>query len=147
MGVTVRQVPVTVSRPLRNRVLRPHRLDDVPAYDADPGAIHLAAFLDDAVVGCATIFPSPSTDDPSAWQLRGMAVDPARQGEGIGRAVVAAAIAVARGAGARQLWANARVSALAFYEATGWQPRGEVFVHGDSGLPHKVITLALTDVP
>lgn len=144
MTIVVRRTEAAAIRPLRNRVLRPHRLDDVPAYDADPAAIHLAALDGDQVVGCATVFPSPIEEAPLAWQLRGMAVDPQRQGEGVGRLVVDAAVQVAREAGAPLLWANGRVSALGFYRRTQWQAVGEEFVHGDSGLPHRRILLRLT---
>jgi hypothetical protein len=41
------------------------------------------------------------------------------------------------------LWANARVSALGFYERLGFEIVGEEYVYGPLELPHKIIRLAL----
>ena len=68
-----------------------------------------------------------------------MAVDPSRQGEGIGRAVLDAGLARLAAAGVPLLWANARDGALGFYEALGFRAVGDSFVDADSGLPHTVV--------
>lgn len=145
MTVTIRRVEASDVRPLRNQVLRPNQLSEVPEYDGDPTAVHLAAYELDTVVGCATVFPDPYPGVPSAWRLRGMAVDPERQGSGVGRAVLDAAVAVARDTGVPLLWANGRETALGFYERLGWRAVGDTFVHGPAQLPHKVILLPLDD--
>jgi GNAT superfamily N-acetyltransferase len=72
-----------------------------------------------------------------------MAVDPSRQGTGIGGQVLAAAVASAAEAGAPLLWANGRTAALRFYQRHGWLVAGEEFVAGDTGLPHFPIILPL----
>jgi GNAT superfamily N-acetyltransferase len=138
MSLVARPATAATVRPLRNRVLRPTK-QDTPAYDADPTAVHLAAIDGDVVVGCATVFPDPYDGEPAAWHLRGMAVDPARQGEGIGTVLLEAAAAVALAAGAPLLWAEGRVSALGFYQRLGWRVVGVEFIHPDSGLAHQRI--------
>jgi GNAT superfamily N-acetyltransferase len=80
---------------------------------------------------------------PTAWRLRGMAVDPQRQGGGVGAQVLAVAVAAARGAGAPLLWANGRSAALGFYRRHGWRIAGEEFNASDTGLPHFPIVLDL----
>jgi GNAT superfamily N-acetyltransferase len=75
-----------------------------------------------------------------------MAVDPGRQGTGIGAAVLAAAVAAARAAGAPMIWANARSTALGFYRRYGWQVAGEEFVTSDTGLRHYPMLLELADL-
>ena len=113
--------------------------------------MHIGAWDDDLLVGCATVFPdawlpdgeSPEPREPHAWRLRGMAVDPSRQGAGIGRLVLVAALDAAAAAGAPMMWANARSSALGFYESQGWTVVGEEFITADTGIPHKKIVRRL----
>lgn len=143
-SLVVRRARVDEIFPLRHAVLRPGRPVTYSVYGEDDGAVHVGAWDDDELVGCATVFPDPWAGPPAvpdAWRLRGMAVDPSRQGQGIGGLVLAEAVSAAREAGAPMLWANARTAALRFYERHGWQPVGEEFVTEDTGLPHVAIVL------
>ena len=124
-------------------VLRPGFAVEPSAYDEQPETRHVAAYVDGAVVGCASVFPSPFQDEPLAWQLRGMAVSDGLQGSGVGAKVLLGAIDIVRDAGAPVLWANARVTALGFYERLGFAVVGEEYRHGPLQLPHKIITLGL----
>jgi GNAT superfamily N-acetyltransferase len=124
-------------------VLRPSAPLVPSAYDADPATVHIGAFVDGVAVGCASVFPAAYDDEPAAWRLRGMAVSPDYQGKGVGRQVLEAAIAVAAAAGAPLIWANARTSALGFYQLLGWRPVGEEFTYGPAGLPHYVMVRQL----
>jgi GNAT superfamily N-acetyltransferase len=143
MTLVIRRAAVEDIFPLRHAVLRPGRPVSYSVYSEDEGAVHVGAWDDDMLVGCATVFPAPwaGSDDaapePRAWRLRGMAVDPSRQGTGVGRLVLAEGVAAAREAGAPLLWANARTTAIPFYERLGWRVVGAEFLAGDSGLPHK----------
>src|SRR5580698_8562423 len=112
-----------------------------PDWHEVPGIHHFGAYDGDELVGCATVFPSAYDGEPDAWQLRGMAVVPDRQGQGIGAIVLAEAIETVRASGASLLWANARVTALRFYERLGFDVVGEVYDYGPAGLPHKKIEL------
>jgi GNAT superfamily N-acetyltransferase len=85
---------------------------------------------EEVVVGVATFVPG----DGGWWQLRGMAVEPRHQGTGVGRCLLAEAEGELRAAGGTGLWANARDTAIGFYERAGW-----VVVGGGYevvGLPH-----------
>ena len=141
--LVVRRARVDEIFPLRHAVLRPGRPVTYSVYSEDAGAVHIGAWDDGELVGCATVFPDPWPEEPQAWRLRGMAVDPSRQGTGIGGLVLAAAVAAAREAGAPLLWANARTAALRFYRRHGWDVAGEEFVAADTGLPHFPIVLEL----
>jgi GNAT superfamily N-acetyltransferase len=105
-------------------------------FDVDdlPGTFHLAAVLEgkgeEVVVGVATFVPG----DGGWWQLRGMAVEPRHQGTGVGRMLLTDAEAVLREMGAAGLWANARDSAIGFYEREGWVVVGAGYEV--VGLPH-----------
>jgi GNAT superfamily N-acetyltransferase len=152
MTLVVRRARVEETFPLRQAVLRPGRPATASVYAEDPSAVHVGAWEGDKLVGCATFFPDPwagGPDDPpepAAWRLRGMAVDPSRQRGGVGRRVLAAGVEAAHAAGAPLLWANARTTALPFYESQGWQVAGPEFITADTGLPHKPILLKLSKV-
>jgi GNAT superfamily N-acetyltransferase len=143
--MTIRVGPATSAetRELRHAVLRPGQPLGVLDSPDEASSLNVAAWDGDRIVGCVRIFPKPFGGQAGAWQLRSMAVDPSYQGRGVGRAVLDAVVAIARDRGATMLWANARTAALGFYERAGWVAQGEEFIHGDSGLPHYVITLQL----
>jgi predicted GNAT family N-acyltransferase len=70
-----------------------------------------------------------------------MAVEPARQGEGLGGLLLVAAIERLRHDGVRTLWANARLPALPFYERHGFTAVGEPF--DEIGIPHVLVVREL----
>lgn len=129
MVVTVVEVPVEATHDLRARVLRDGTHDDVVfPGDDDPATFHLAAVEGDGrIVGVGSFYR-----EPPGWKLRGMAVDPSRQGSGAGRAILEHARERLTGG---HLWANVRVGAVGFYERLGWRVDPEVFdtPHG----PHR----------
>ena len=136
----VERVDPAVTRPLRQRVLRP-----LGTLGADPAdAVAYAARSEQGqVVGCAVVraeppvVPLPGADGP-AWRLRGMAVDPELQGRGVGRPVLDAVVAHVAAAGGGLLWCNARTPAQSFYARAGFAAVGEVWDEGDIG-PHVVM--------
>lgn len=149
MSLVVRRAALEEIVPLRHAVLRPGKPISAATWERDDEAVHIGAWQDDALVGCATVFADgwDGADgypaEPAAWRLRGMAVDLSRQGGGIGRAVLAAAIQATRDAGASLIWANARMTAMAFYESAGFVALGEEYLTADTRLPHKKIVLPL----
>jgi GNAT superfamily N-acetyltransferase len=150
MTLEVRRARADEIFPLRHAVLRPGRPVSASVYGEDESAVHIGAWDDGLLVGCASVFPEQwagSADrpaEPTAWRLRGMAVDPSRHRTGVGREVLAAVVQAAREAGVPMLWANGRTSALSFYEANGWLVVGEEFIPADSGIPHKPIVLIMS---
>lgn len=142
-GLVVREGELAELLPLRRAVLRPGQEVRASEYDRSPGIRHVVAVDGTEVVGCASIYPSPYEGEPAAWQLRGMAVAPGLQGTGIGARVLLLAIDIARAAGGSLLWANARVTALGFYERLGFEAIGAEYLHGPLELPHKLVRLAL----
>src|SRR5277367_1148359 len=86
---------------------------------------------DSPIIGIATILRRDWQRQP-AWQLRGMAIHPDHQRQGIGQLLLAAVEDHARAdatstAGAAQLWCNARVPAIGFYTTCGWTVVSPVF--------------------
>ncbi len=104
---------------------------------------HLAAVLNDEVIGACSVgpapWPRPDLAEPPApqWQLRSMAVAPEHRG-GVGSAVLTAAVDLAAGQGAGCLWASARVRALGLYLRGGWQLVGPEWDKPGVG-PHRYV--------
>lgn len=140
----VRPISAAETRPLRQQVLRPHQRADDLVFGGDdhPDALHAGAFHRGTLIGIASVAPAPfpGTEADGAWQLRGMAVLPGAQGQGVGRALIEACVAHVRTHGANLLWCNGRTPALGFYQGLGFEAVGEEFVVPHSG-PHFVLTL------
>lgn len=133
-AVTVRPIDATMTHPLRHRVLRPHQGLDEMAYPGDtvPGALHFGAFdASGDLIGIASLAPErlPEGIEPVAgadgdaarvWRLRGMAVDPERQSNGIGGLLVTSAIEHGATLGRGAIWCNARIPAERFYLRLGF---------------------------
>ncbi|HEV2427500.1 MAG TPA: GNAT family N-acetyltransferase [Acidimicrobiales bacterium] len=143
-GFVVEAVAPERLHDLRRRVLR---RDDPAARvaeprDDEPTALHLAGVLDGEVVVCASFYLAPYPIDPGRvdYQLRFMATDEGQRGRGLGAVVLAAGEAEVVARGARRVWANARDTALGFYERTGWRVVPDsALVSEETGLPHHVI--------
>ncbi|RDV37131.1 GNAT family N-acetyltransferase [Bradymonadaceae bacterium TMQ3] len=112
--------------PLRTRVLRPHLAPGRLAHfegDDHPHTRHFAAWRGEEVVGVLSLFQNPMPGNtPPAWQLRGMAVAPEVQGQGVGGRLLEHALT--RQALADPtitwVWCNARQRAVPFYERHGF---------------------------
>jgi len=133
-------VPAAATSELRRAVLRPQWEPGrrMPGDD-DPAALHLALQDGADVVGACVLLPRAyplHPERPGAWQLRGMAVHPARQRQGIGGRLVIGALEVLRAHGARLVWCDARISAVPFYRQHGFATEGPEFHHEETGIPH-----------
>ncbi|MFI5035557.1 MAG: GNAT family N-acetyltransferase [Acidimicrobiales bacterium] len=142
-GLSVEEVDPRRLHDLRRRVLRggdPAAAVDEPR-DTEATTLHLAGVLDGVVVVCASFYATPHAPEPApAYQLRFMAADPAVRGRGFGARVLDEAERRLAARGVVRLWANARDSALGFYQSVGWTVvAGTHFVSVETGLPHTVI--------
>ena len=127
--VTVRPVPAEETRPLRQRILRPHRTIDELAAEEDPAATWFAAIAEDSVVGTVSVAPEPSPDEEATnpFRLRAMATSTEFRSRGLGRVLVEAALAEATASGADMMWCSARVPAVGFYAAAGFRETSEIY--------------------
>jgi N-acetylglutamate synthase-like GNAT family acetyltransferase len=85
------------------------------------------------VVGIVCLYPD--YPEKGVGKLMQMAVDPQRQREGVGRALVVALERRAFGTlGLRELFCHSRFDAVGFYEALGWVIDGAEFM--EAGVRH-----------
>jgi thiamine transport system ATP-binding protein len=137
-------VPVTAAEThdLRRRVLRtgtPSRRVEF-AGDDDPATLHLG--VRDAtgrLVAISTWGQRPFPGGPKegrAVQLRGMAVEPAEQGRGLGALLLEEGVERAFADGAELVWANARDHALSFYARHGFEVVGDGYLDETTAIPH-----------
>ena len=139
-------VPVERILSLRHRVLR----DGLPPESArfpgdhDSDTLHFAAYETNRgwpkgePIGCLSLVLSEYADVP-AWQLRGMAIEPALQGKGTGKTLLRYALTHVQEcvfySDVNRLWCNARTTAVRFYESEGWRVDSDVFDIPTAG-PH-----------
>ena len=108
--------------------------------DDDATTIHIGGFIDDDLLAVASVYKQnkPSISEGIGYQLRGMASAKAARGKGLGRMVLNEAEHAAKTVGADYLWANARISALGFYQKAGYEVIGAEFMIQGVGL-HRII--------
>ncbi len=141
-GRRVVELTAEATHDLRRRVLRTGTpsTDVVFADDDAPTTVHLGLVDEQGtVIAISSWAWRPFPADPSggrAVQLRGMAVDPARQRSGAGAILLDAGVERARADGAEQVWANARDSALGFYAAHGFEIVGAGYLDHTTAIPH-----------
>jgi predicted GNAT family N-acyltransferase len=64
-------------------------------------------------------------------KLERMAVERRLRGSGVGRRLLAEAEEIARARGAARMVLHAQTAARGFYESTGYEPEGDVFLEAD----------------
>lgn len=142
----LRRITAEETRPLRQRVLRPHQPPEAMVYPGDdhPDTLHLGAYMGEQQVGVASLYREapPGEVDPAAWRLRGMAVAPELQGAGFGRALLERCVEHATEQGGTRVWCNARTSAARFYTVMGFAVVGDEFELPGIG-PHHVMVRSL----
>ena len=143
--LVVTEATVDEILPVRARVLRVGTPSTDPrlAEDDLPGAFHLAGRRGGELVACVSFCPQDSPLRPGrvGWRFRAMAVDTVLQGTGLGRVILTDGIERARAAGAEVIWANARDSAIGFYESMGMVVEGDGWIDAATAMPHHVVLL------
>ena len=121
----------------------------IPHWVPSTGLESVLGAVDGAgrIVAISSFYLTPYPPRPQAQpsvELAFMAVDPALQGRGIGSAVMAEAIRRLKATDSVILWANARDSALRFYERCGFTTApGSGYTPPETGRPHSLIELDL----
>ncbi|WP_251359804.1 GNAT family N-acetyltransferase [Kangiella sp. TOML190] len=130
-NLDIQTVSVDKVYPLRSKVLRPNLPIESCYYPEDnhQGAFHLAAYLEQELVGIASFYPEKhqTLSAENQHRLRGMAVEPEFQAQGVGQKLLASSFDICQQAGSDLLWCNARVKAVKFYKKQGFQQFGNAF--------------------
>ena len=106
---------------------------------------HLLAVVDGVPVGAARWRAAPAGSpgaapaEPASAKLERFAVVPEARGQGVGRLLVARALADARAAGFGRFVLHAQTYVAGLYAGFGFRPQGPTFV--EDGLEHVKMTL------
>ena len=103
--------------------------------DQDSASQHVLAFADGVPVGTGRLLPD--------GHIGRMAVLKPWRGQGVGRALLTALLAMARQAGFIEAVLHAQTHALNFYKKQGFLESGPEFM--EAGIPHCVMRLKLQD--
>jgi GNAT superfamily N-acetyltransferase len=133
--LTVREIPVADTRPLRQQILRPHQTLEELAGHEPAEATAVGAFLHGQLVSVGFVAPEGGA---GSWRIRGMATVPEARGRGAGTAVLDALVTHARERGATRVWCNARTPARSLYERAGFVVASDEFEVPQIG-PHFVM--------
>jgi GNAT superfamily N-acetyltransferase len=130
---------------LRVTILRPGQTSLHFPHENVPATLHFGAFLEapasERNIACVTYLASTWENKP-AFQLRGMAVDPAFRNAGVGGKLIDFAESTFAPNGPRILWCNARNRAIPFYTRHGYKVASEEFDVPGIG-PHRVLVKQL----
>lgn len=127
----IKRITATDAYAVRHPVLREGKPLDSCRFDGDDldTTFHLGYFIDHELAGVVTLLEKPHLEIPSnhPFQLRGMAVLQKFQKKGIGYALVQKAEEIIQQKNGTQIWMNARIIAIGFYEGLGYQKFGPAF--------------------
>jgi GNAT superfamily N-acetyltransferase len=153
MTIEIREISAAETRPVRQRVLRPHQRPEELVYpgDDDADTFHLGAMNGEGeLLAILSMYrhaqpPLATDDEPLAWRIRGMASVPEARGTGLGRVLVERARdrvwAGTPQTGCDPIWCNARENAFGFYRKLGFEIVGGIFEIEGIG-PHAVMVLS-----
>jgi N-acetylglutamate synthase-like GNAT family acetyltransferase len=91
---------------------------------------HIAALLEDAVVGCLVLMPLPD----KTIKMRQVAVLSDKQRSGIGKSLILWTEDFSRSLGFSRIILHSRETAVGFYEKLGYKKTGQPFI--EVTLPH-----------
>ncbi len=126
----IKEINSSETLKLRNSILRPDLSLGECNYlgDEDSTTHHFGCLINGELVGIVSIYQrGNSAIVGNGYQIRAMANVESVRGKGVGIKLLHAAEKVARDAGANYIWANARVSAVGFYEKAGYKIVGSEF--------------------
>lgn len=116
---------------------------DDPWHEETPEAVWAVAVAGERLLGSALLLGKPGEDR----QLRQVAVEPATQGLGVGRALVESLERRAADEGSHRVFLYARESAFGFYERLGYEFESDVFRSQLTGIPHRTMAKRLGPPP
>lgn len=136
----IRLIQSAETHALRQQVLRPTQpLNEMEwPGDDDPASFHLGLDDGEALVAIASFLAEQNALVPGGtpFRLRGMAVHPGHQGQGLGRKLLHRGMGHLHAKAADVLWCNARNKAKDFYTKAGFTVCGAPFSIAGIGVHH-----------
>ncbi len=128
----VKSISPEETKPLRHKVLWPHiPLQENCVIDIDhrEDAIHLGTYLDEKLIAIGSFFSmsSPKIKFQNQYRLRAMASDPEFRGRHAAQLLVIHGIEILRSQDIEVLWCDARLTAVPFYAAIGFQKIEDIY--------------------
>jgi predicted GNAT family N-acyltransferase len=111
---------------LRHRVMSPNRPFDSIKLPKDGDGLHFGLFQDDKLISVISLFV-----DNKIAQFRKFATEISEQGKGYGSILLKHIIEESTKQKVENLWCNARVSALGFYQKFGFEAISETWMDNE----------------
>jgi ribosomal protein S18 acetylase RimI-like enzyme len=136
---SIQKITATETYPVRHIVLRAGKPIESCQFDRDElvSTHHFGYYLNNQIIGVISLFEIKNEQfvAQKPFQIRGMAVLPTFQKQGIGEALVSEAEKFITTQKADLIWFNARTTAVGFYQKMGYEILGPEFEIYDVG-PH-----------
>ncbi len=136
---SIQKITSTETYPVRHIVLRAGKPIESCQFDGDElvSTHHFGHYLNNQIIGVISLFAIDNSHfiTQKSFQIRGMAVLPAFQKQGIGEALVKEAEKFCTTQKADLIWFNARTTAVGFYKKMGYEIVGAEFEINEVG-PH-----------
>lgn len=128
--LVIKQISATDTYTVRHPVLRKGRPVETCAMpgDTDKDTFHLGLYDSQELIGVVTFIKEAKPQfEGKQYQLRGMGILEAYQGQQLGNLLIDEGDKLLRSKGIDTLWCNARVKALNFYLRKGFAISAEPF--------------------
>lgn len=139
MMYSIQKINSTETYPVRHIVLRAGKPIESCQFDGDElvSTHHFGYYLNNQIIGVISLFEIKHEQfvAQKSFQIRGMAVLPTYQKQGIGEALVKEAEKFCTTQKADLIWFNARTTAVGFYQKMGYEIVGSEFEINEVG-PH-----------
>lgn len=140
--IYIKTIQAEDTYPIRQAILRKGKPLESCIFQGDhsPNTLHFGLFLDDELIGVASVFANNNIQfsQLNQLQLRGMAILENHQKKGYGKKLIHHIENYFVLNTETILWFNARINAVSFYEKLGYTMSGEEFIIDEIG-PHLVM--------
>ncbi len=120
--ISIKPIEAKQAWPIRHKVMYPEMEYDDVKLPKDADGQHFGLFDGDQLVSVVSFFP-----EGEEAQFRKFATLAEKQGKGYGAMLLEFLIDLAKAAGIKRLWCNARQSALGFYQKHGFKETDRKF--------------------
>ena len=136
---SIQKITSTETYPVRHIVLRAGKPIESCQFNGDElgSTLHFGYYLNNQIIGVISLFEIDNSHfiAQKSFQIRGMAVLPTFQRQGVGVALMKEAEKFCATQKADLIWFNARTTAVGFYQKMGYEIVGSEFEINEVG-PH-----------